>query len=264
MKLITIFLLLIPLLAHARTGEYVLGIGQYRMSDRDSDAEARRIALERALQEAREKAGVFQVSATSRQMISEWGGKVRFDGFEEDRGVRSKVRLKIVSKEFAPVDQQVYASIRVGRRQVFIEDRVRYWACVVEAEVIEAEVEPVERPKVVAVAKPAEPVIPVSEPLPFTAAEPGLAPEYRIFKRGLECMLRGQWGPARSLFSHLLEKNPADGDARFLLAFCLEKMGDHGGFRQVLGQAVRRYPKKSIRGVLQASLGGEKVQGLML
>jgi len=263
MKLIITFLLLIPLLAHARTGEYVLGIGQYRMSDRDSDAEARRIALERALQEAREKAGVFQVSAVSRQTISEWGGKVRFDGFEEDRGVRSKVRLKIVSKEFAPVDQKVYASIRVGRRQVFIEDRVRYWACVVEAEVIEAEVDPVEIPKVVAVAERVERSPSVAQPLPFTAEEPGLAPEYRIFKRGLECMLRGQWAPARSLFSHLLEKNPADGDALFLLAFCLEKMGDHGGFRQVLGQAVRRYPKKSIRGVLQASLGGEKVQGLM-
>ena len=188
---------------------------------------------------------------------------MRFDGFEEDRGVRSKVRLKIVSKEFAPVDQKVYASIRVGRRQVFIEDRVRYWACVVEAEVIEAEVDPVEIPKVVAVAERVERSPSVAQPLPFTAEEPGLAPEYRIFKRGLECMLRGQWAPARSLFSHLLEKNPADGDALFLLAFCLEKMGDHGGFRQVLGQAVRRYPKMCIRGVLQASLGGEKVQGLM-
>ena len=259
MKLITIILLLIPLVAQGRTGQLVTGIGQYRMSDRESDEQAKQIALERALQQARERAGLFRVAAVSRHATTEWGNGTLYDLYERQTGIRSEVRLRIVDKAFASIEERIRSSVEIRGRTVLFEDRVRYWTCAVDVEVMEIDVETesVEKPLIAVPAKRRN--NDAVETRPEIAAALGELPislEYQLFRSGLECMLQGQWGPARDLFSRLLREDPADGDALYLLAFCLEKSGDHQAFRQVLSRAVRSHPHKSIYGVLEARLDG--------
>ena len=252
----TFFLLLLTNSTHA--GQRITGIGQYRMSDRESDEQAKQIALDRALQQARERAGLFQVASVSRHATTEWANGSVDELYEQQTGIRSEVRLRIVGKSFAPVEEQVRSSVDVGGRKVFFEDQVRYWTCAVDVEVVEivVEVEPMKRPmSALAVQEPASPDALEEQPVSL---------ESRLLRAGLECMLRGQWGPARDLFSQRLREDPANGDALYLLAFCLEKSGDQVAFRQVLRTAVRQHPHKSIHGVLQANLAEKKVQQLML
>ena len=258
MKLIATFFFLTLLANSIHADQRVTGVGQYRMSDRESDEQAKQFALERALQQAREQAGLFRVTAVSRHATTEWGSGQVYELYEQQTGIRSEVRLRIVDKVFATNEEQVRSSVNVGGRKVFFEDRVRYWTCAVDVEVvqIEVEVEPVERP-VSALA--------VEEPTTAYGLEERLVSlESRLLRTGLEHLLQGQWGPARDLFSRLLKENPSDGDALYLLAFCLQKAGDRAAFKQVLRTAVRQHPHKSIHGVLQANLAEDKVQRLML
>ena len=257
MKLIETVFLLILLVNPIYAGQLVTGIGQYRMNDRESDEQARQIALERALQQAREQAGLFRVAAISRHATTEWGNGSVYDLYERQTGIRSEVRLRLVDKVFASIEERVRSSVEIRGRTILFEDRVRYWTCAVDVEVVEIEVEaePAERPSIAATER---------REVADALGELPVSLEYQLFRSGLECMMQGRWGPARDLFSRLLREDPADGDALYLLAFCLEKAGDHAAFQRVLRSAVKRYPHKSIYGVLQASLEGDAAQQLML
>lgn len=266
MKLITTFFFLILLATQISAVQLVTGIGQYRMSDRESDEQAKQIALERALQQVREQAGLVRVATISRHAVTEWANGPVYDLYEQQTGIRSEVRLRIVDKAFAAIEERVRSSVEISGRTVLFEDRVRYWTCAVDVEVVDIEMvaEPLERPLIAAVERRGTAEGVEKGEMAGVVGELPVSPEYRLFRAGLECMLQGQWGPARDLFSRMLREDPADGDALYLLAFCLERSGDHAAFQRVLRAAVRRYPHTSIYGVLQASLAEEKAQQLML
>ena len=300
-----IALLLLGGAAASQADVFVTGTGHYRMSDRDSDAEAQQIAFQRALTKAREQAGPLHVSSQTHWVVTEWGAAARHEQFDQETAIRSAAQLRLISKVVAPVEEVVRTAVRLGDHTIYLEDRVRYWTCAVRVQVLESGAGAAQSdvPAELASGRPTGPADASPKPVPrtgpsswptqiqvpersatdleaaptappppsvrtATASSPeaetparvrhasASSPQEQLFSAGLEHLLRGNWHLARDLFSRVLRRNPTHGDALYLLAFCLEKSGDHQAFRQVLSRAVRSHPHKSIYGVLEARLDG--------
>jgi hypothetical protein len=293
-----ITILLLGGAAASEADVFVIGTGHYRMSDRDSDAEAQQIAFQRALARAREQAGPLHVSSQTSLTVTEWGSATRHEQFDQQMAVRSSAQLRLISKVAAPVEEAVHTSVRLGDRTVYVVDRVRYWTCAVRVQVVQTpmgapladalpgpephpsaasaangpansrETEPSPWPQALTASRGRMTTGPATGPQRVAPAAHNPArsssPQGQLFSAGLAQVLRGDWHLARDLFGQVLRRDPTHGDALYLLAFCLERSGDHQAFRQVLGRAVRSHPHKSIYGVLNAQLPGDARQALAL